>query len=627
MSLSISFSDDYIGYLTYSSKHDVDDSSTLVCALDIPAFLVPNELIAFFESYLIHMESIKILRSPIYEKIEFDNNGFSDTTYVALLSMKSNSLAKKIVSEFDGRPYSTLDLTVCKLIAVISVVYTERKIADNTDLKSNANVELEFLYRRMADTAENRLPIASAMDKDDYTETKFNEESLSIDILCEDDPICVVCLESLRTENMVPFTMYCGHTFHCSCVTRLEPPQCPVCRFEHDMNSCLLTECITCGWNGLPTVLSQIRSPSLSIAQTASVLEVPFDRDIWVCLVCGYTGCGLCNAGHIQMHYDSQQHAYAMNTDTRHVFDFAGQGYVHRLVVQQDAVSSSSSIPTSNSSNNINAVASVDNSVIRAQPPPSTITHNTNADNGTQVRAKLFEVNDPNYVSAHRPSRAPLTTDEEERSVSLKLEMIAQQHSTLLAREMATQRQHYEESIAKIRGFMQDEAAHLYQNVADAAHLKSSHTASSSAAVSGSQTKSNSKSCHRSNYSSTNSDDTSKCKDEESAIMAQWLLRVEKRLAQDKQKALKQLEATKAKVVAKENEYEGNCCNSIRLVYLWLLCSVYYHIVRSSYFSIRYYCVCSCRTLFTYCLLIADRAISFEPWTQGKRTGIARASG
>ena len=59
------------------------------------------------------------------------------------------------------------------------------------------------------------------------------------------------------------------------------------------------------------------------------------DRDVWVCLVCGFVGCGLRVTGHIERHFNEHQHAYAMNTDTRHVWDFAGGGFVHRLAVHE----------------------------------------------------------------------------------------------------------------------------------------------------------------------------------------------------------------------------------------------------------------------------------------------------
>ena len=36
--------------------------------------------------------------------------------------------------------------------------------------------------------------------------------------------------------------------------------------------------------------------------------------------------------GHAFQHYEQTLHAYALDTENQHVFDFAGGGYVHRLL-------------------------------------------------------------------------------------------------------------------------------------------------------------------------------------------------------------------------------------------------------------------------------------------------------
>jgi uncharacterized UBP type Zn finger protein len=36
--------------------------------------------------------------------------------------------------------------------------------------------------------------------------------------------------------------------------------------------------------------------------------------DLWVCLVCGFIGCGSSHCNHIRDHYERHLHAYAMNT-------------------------------------------------------------------------------------------------------------------------------------------------------------------------------------------------------------------------------------------------------------------------------------------------------------------------
>ena len=57
------------------------------------------------------------------------------------------------------------------------------------------------------------------------------------------------------------------------------------------------------------------------------------NNDLWMCLVCGYVGCGLSNQFHIRTHYLETLHAYVVNLDSKRVWDFAGNGYVHRLVM------------------------------------------------------------------------------------------------------------------------------------------------------------------------------------------------------------------------------------------------------------------------------------------------------
>ncbi|CAE7620676.1 ETP1, partial [Symbiodinium microadriaticum] len=64
-----------------------------------------------------------------------------------------------------------------------------------------------------------------------------------------------------------------------------------------------------------------------------SCLPACDEEDTWVCVVCGFVGCGILRSNHIQSHYEAHLHAYAMNTTTKRVWDFAGEGYVHRLIL------------------------------------------------------------------------------------------------------------------------------------------------------------------------------------------------------------------------------------------------------------------------------------------------------
>lgn len=49
-------------------------------------------------------------------------------------------------------------------------------------------------------------------------------------------------------------------------------------------------------------------------------------------LICGHIGCGRYDEAHAFQHYKGTAHAYAMDVDTQRVWDYAGDGYVHRLI-------------------------------------------------------------------------------------------------------------------------------------------------------------------------------------------------------------------------------------------------------------------------------------------------------
>jgi BRCA1-associated protein len=55
-------------------------------------------------------------------------------------------------------------------------------------------------------------------------------------------------------------------------------------------------------------------------------------ENLWICLICGNIGCGRYDSAHAFAHYEATSHTYAMDVVTQHVWDYAGDGYVHRLI-------------------------------------------------------------------------------------------------------------------------------------------------------------------------------------------------------------------------------------------------------------------------------------------------------
>ena len=55
-------------------------------------------------------------------------------------------------------------------------------------------------------------------------------------------------------------------------------------------------------------------------------------QDVWICLICGRVGCGRYQQGHAVDHWRDSGHCYSLELQSQRVWDYAGDGYVHRLV-------------------------------------------------------------------------------------------------------------------------------------------------------------------------------------------------------------------------------------------------------------------------------------------------------
>ena len=117
-------------------------------------------------------------------------------------------------------------------------------------------------------------------------------------------PYCTICLDKMDETVSTVLTILCNHKFHSSCLAQWEDPTCPVCRY--------------------------VQIPEVTHDQQC--LDCQSSSDLWICLVCGYVGCGRYAGGHAHQHFLETEHCYSMELGHNRVWDYVGDNFVHRLV-------------------------------------------------------------------------------------------------------------------------------------------------------------------------------------------------------------------------------------------------------------------------------------------------------
>jgi BRCA1-associated protein len=408
------------------------------------------------------------------EKEEIDNNKSNfgldddttvkqrrDRTYLILVQLFREEDAAMFVEDLDGQPYIAFDdRDTCRIERVVSVETTAtvpgtknstpllsgqpNERSQQNDGKSSNNhpyhQSLPLLHPNFGTPMTNSTTEGEYPQEEKKGEQKSGSRCLNAPTNREDSKInCAVCLEDLGLEDKklddrnvllaategatsafcTPvttshpslLTTVCNHTFHLDCLQQCTGP-CPVCRYDHSGLNETLSQCHVCGTT----------------------------EHNYVCLICGVVSCGVPHtaeavppvaaaatassttaltttatprfytSSHAGQHYRDTLHAYALDTETQHVYDFCGQGYVHRLV--------------------------------------------QNKEDG-----KLVEVNDPRQSSAVARGRTPgersltpgLSDAQEGEVVHRKLEGAAEQYNSLLKSQLEQQRAYYEERLNDVR--------------------------------------------------------------------------------------------------------------------------------------------------------------------------------
>ncbi|KAJ7623498.1 hypothetical protein FB45DRAFT_107228 [Roridomyces roridus] len=197
---------------------------------------------------------------------------------IVVIKFKNPVDASEFAEAYNGKPFNSMEPEICHVVRVISVTMDAE------------------------DPALSRLASTQAL---------------------HEIPTCPVCLERMDSAVTGLITVPCSHTFHCMCLSKWGDSRCPVCRYSQTLMSSHPASASST--RSIP--FSNPSAPTLSACSSCGSTT-----NLWICLICGNIGCGRYGRAHAQAHYQSTTHLYALELETQRVWDYAGDGYVHRLI-------------------------------------------------------------------------------------------------------------------------------------------------------------------------------------------------------------------------------------------------------------------------------------------------------
>lgn len=271
----------------------ISDDGTTLGVLSVPSWMTPSDFLAFVAPAAEGMAHLRLIRDSMPNRS------------IAILKFRRSEEATEFAEAYNGKSFNSMDPETCHVVRILSV-----------------EIETEDAVQSML----GRL---------------VSPQSSTYEL-----PTCPVCLERMDAAVTGLITVPCSHTFHCMCLSKWGDSRCPVCRYSQTLLSSHPT---TSGSRSRPIPFAHTSSPSMS-----TCVDCLSTTNLWICLICGNIGCGRYGRAHAHAHYQNTTHLYALELETQRVWDYAGDGYVHRLI-QNKADGKLVELPSAASSMGTNA--------------------------------------------------------------------------------------------------------------------------------------------------------------------------------------------------------------------------------------------------------------------------------
>ncbi len=77
-----------------------------------------------------------------------------------------------------------------------------------------------------------------------------------------------------------------------------------------------------------------------------SCLKCKSKENVWCCMICGFTGCDRYQQGHAVEHFNKTLHRYSIHLGSQRIWDYLGDGWVHRLIKIRESESNLEALST-----------------------------------------------------------------------------------------------------------------------------------------------------------------------------------------------------------------------------------------------------------------------------------------